>query len=150
MEQSNASVKERVEHLESMLAQSEEKHKQQLNTAEAMRSQHMQLTLQAKQRDASHSSTAERLKHLEEMLEESGDKGLRQVRDAEAKLEKMHVRMAAHDAAIDALKRACAGLTSEKWTREMQQSSIAELMERINYVESTVGESVDKHTKDIT
>lgn len=149
LDRSHASLREKVEYLESLVGDSVERHRDQIKEVESVRVAHSKLTTDMKQKEAKHASMEERLKYLEKLLDDSADKHAQELRGAAGRLDEMHARLAhceAHGTAIEGLKRFHASMTSDQVAQMEHHATVAE---RLQYLEQVVGASADKHEKEI-
>eukprot|EP00930_Biecheleria_cincta_P083353 TRINITY_DN72938_c0_g1_i1.p1 TRINITY_DN72938_c0_g1~~TRINITY_DN72938_c0_g1_i1.p1 ORF type:complete len:1818 (+),score=410.71 TRINITY_DN72938_c0_g1_i1:251-5455(+) len=143
----HATLRERVEYLESSLGESADRHNKALAD---IRSAHSKLTTDVKTKEASHNSVSERLTYLEKAIGDSAAKHAQEIAAAHAKIEAVHGRLAtceAHGGHIDALKKSHAALASDRVQHLEHRASVTE---RLDIVEKALSASIEHNSKDVT
>ncbi|CAE8688874.1 unnamed protein product [Polarella glacialis] len=146
-EQLNASLKQRVDYLERLLGESADRHSAELESAKSAQAR---LAIDAKNREAHHVSVTERLGYVEKLVGDSFEKHARELQSSQMKLEQMHSRLASceiHASGIEGVRSAQAELSNQNLTKE---ASHASMQERLDFVESLLGDSSDKHSQAIS
>ncbi|CAE7328362.1 unnamed protein product [Symbiodinium natans] len=142
----HASLRERVEFLESSLGDNADKHGKAL--AE-LRASHAKMVTDAKTKETAHSSLTERLQYVEQLLGDSATKHAQELADARVKLDEMHGRVSKCEAQgehIDSLKKANATIAGNKAALEEHHASLAE---RVGFLEKALGDSADRHSAEL-
>mmetsp|Transcript_105874 Transcript_105874/g.265100 ORF Transcript_105874/g.265100 Transcript_105874/m.265100 type:complete len:978 (+) Transcript_105874:186-3119(+) len=149
-------VQERLEYLERLLGDSAAKHASELADLKAAHEKHAAaMSKHAKDLDTvkgksvHHASIEERLKYLEQVTGDSADKHNAQLATAQAKLDALHGRMQSVEKASGALgevQKATNDLSSRKTELEADHAS---LQDRVNYLEKSLGDSVEKHAREL-
>jgi chromosome segregation ATPase len=166
----HASVEERLDYVEKAIGDSADKHAAELaaahskleqmhgrllsceshaNTVGELRKAHSGLSSDKNSWEMSHASLKERVDHLDMLLGEAGEKHGKGLEAALAKLDQLNSRLAACErtgAALSELKRSHSDLTHGKASIEAHHAS---LKERMDYVERLLGDSAEKHTKEL-
>ncbi|CAK9088856.1 unnamed protein product [Durusdinium trenchii] len=154
---------ERIQYLEKAIGDSAHKHTQELANAhskledlhsrvakcevhgehiESLKKSHATL---ASNKAVGEASIGERLDYLEKALGDSADRHALEIASAHSKLAALHSRLGDEKEARERHANSTADhMSKERSTREMHHSS---LEERLSYVESLLGESVDKQAK---
>jgi len=143
----HASLKERVDYLESQLGDSAGRHARELESLKSSHSKHADELRGLRAASAEHSSLADRLAFVERALGDSADRHAKELAAAHARLEGMHTRLGAceqHGAALADLKKSHSSLATDKVTLEMHHSTLSE---RVDYIEGIIGDSADKHSQ---
>eukprot|EP00437_Effrenium_voratum_P048577 CAMPEP_0181520418 /NCGR_PEP_ID=MMETSP1110-20121109/66298_1 /TAXON_ID=174948 /ORGANISM="Symbiodinium sp., Strain CCMP421" /LENGTH=1322 /DNA_ID=CAMNT_0023650903 /DNA_START=50 /DNA_END=4018 /DNA_ORIENTATION=+ len=142
----HATLRERVDYLESALGDSSDKHAREL---EGLKAAHSRLQTESKAKDAHHSSVGERLGYLERLIGDSADKHAKELAAAHDKIAQMHSRLAVCEASgptLDNLKKSHASLAAEKSTQDAHHATLAE---RVEFLERSFGDSANNHAKQI-
>jgi len=142
----HASLRERVEFLESSIGDNADKHGKAL--AE-LRASHAKLVTDSKSKETAHSSLTERLQYIEQLLGDSASKHAQELADARAKLDDMHARVSKCEVQgehIDSLKKAQNSMAGGKAALEEHHASLAE---RVGYLEKALGDSADRHSAEL-
>ncbi|CAE7633212.1 unnamed protein product [Symbiodinium pilosum] len=145
-EASHASLRERVEFLESSIGDNADKHGKAL--AE-LKTSHQKLMTDAKTKETAHSSMSERLVYLEQLLGDSATKHAQELADARAKLDDMHARVSkceVHGEHIDSLKKAHTTMANGKAALEEHHAGLSE---RVKFLEKALGDSADRHSAEL-
>eukprot|EP00931_Biecheleriopsis_adriatica_P025225 TRINITY_DN15541_c0_g1_i2.p1 TRINITY_DN15541_c0_g1~~TRINITY_DN15541_c0_g1_i2.p1 ORF type:complete len:1858 (-),score=462.88 TRINITY_DN15541_c0_g1_i2:61-5634(-) len=138
------SIGKRLDQLEELITGHADK---QAAEHESHRAAHSKVVSEAKARDTHHASMEERLGYLEKTLGDSADKHAKELQEAQSKLDQVHGRLTSverHGDHIDELKKSQAALTSQKTQLDAHHAS---LRERVDFLETTVGDNADKHSK---
>mmetsp|Transcript_71998 Transcript_71998/g.211369 ORF Transcript_71998/g.211369 Transcript_71998/m.211369 type:complete len:1246 (+) Transcript_71998:73-3810(+) len=104
---------------------------------------------QIKQANVHHSTMNQRMDYVEKVLGDSADKHAKVLADAHAKLNDMHGRVTlveGHGASLQELQKQHGNLRKEKAALEAGHASMEE---RMTYLESTIGDSANRHAKEI-
>uniref|UniRef100_A0A7S0A511 Uncharacterized protein n=1 Tax=Pyrodinium bahamense TaxID=73915 RepID=A0A7S0A511_9DINO len=109
---------------------------------ESMKLAHGQLAKDAKTRDARHTSVAERLESVERALEDTSGK---HARELQAKHELLERRIASCEKNSSSLSES----TGDKAKVKELDRHHATLKERVDYLERALGDSADKHMKEL-
>eukprot|EP00434_Breviolum_minutum_P006355 symbB.v1.2.005608.t1/scaffold324.1/size254390/5 len=146
----HATLKERVDYLESMMGDSADHHKK---VTEEHKANHAKLANELRAREASHASLADRVGYMEQRMGDSFAKHAQELATAMAKMDAVHGRVSeervareAHVASLESLKKAHGSLASEKQVLEKHHAT---LEERLDYLEKALGDSSDKHTREL-
>jgi hypothetical protein len=149
-------MQERMNYLEKMMGDSAEKHSKELENLKAAHGKHAaDSAKQSRDMEAlkaahvHHASVAERLEYLEKLLGDSADRHAEELAAAHAKLEQLHHRVSAtekHGAAVADLQKAHSSMAAEK---QGLAEHHATLKERVDYLETAMGDSADKHFKEV-
>ncbi|CAE6912035.1 unnamed protein product [Symbiodinium sp. CCMP2592] len=150
----HASLRERVEFLESSIGDNADKHGKAL--AE-LRASHAKLVTDSKSKETAHSSflgkdtqrLTERLQYIEQLLGDSASKHAQELADARAKLDDMHARVSKCEVQgeqVDSLKKAQNTMAGGKAALEEHHASLAE---RVGYLEKALGDSADRHSAEL-
>lgn len=149
----HASVQERLNYLESILGDSADKHEKHIRSLEAQKASHAKLSGELKALDQHHACLSERLQELERTWGDLADKHSQELQGAHAKIESLHGRMAedrtvreAHGAQLENLRKAQDNHSKDKSMLEGHHSAVTE---RLDYLEKVLGESADKHAREI-
>jgi len=149
-----AALKERVEYLDGLLSSSADKHSREL---EAIKSAHAKLASETKEhhgkfadilaeekdaRGAHHLSVQERLAFLENLLGESADKHDQHLSALEAH-KGFHAKLTSE---MESLKRAHESHLKGKDSLDKHHASVSE---RLEYIETLLGDSAEKHTREL-
>lgn len=142
----HASIGKRLEYLEGLIGSNADKHAIELEACKTAQNKHAS---ESKARDAVHASMEDRIAYLEKSMGDSADKHAKELQDAVLKLDQVHGRLSTvekqqHGSQIDELKKSHANMTSQKTQLEAQHAT---LKERVEYLESSIGESADRHNK---
>jgi len=133
-----------VAYLESVIGDSAERHAQQQQAAIAARSS--PLVARTKVREVQCTSVRERLDYVEGVMGDSVEKSKRDLAAAHVKLDLFAVRVTSCESskdAVQALQRAHDDLTSEHSEKH------ASIMQRVDFLEKLIGDSADKHAKEL-
>jgi len=136
----------KVDQLHGRIAQLEDKH--QSSHAE-LRKAHVGLCSEKAASDAHHQSLKDRVDYIEGLIGDSADKHSKAMDAAQARLDQMHGRLSScerHGSAIDDLKKSHATLWSDKSALDSHHST---LKERVDFLEGVVGDSADRHMKEL-
>ncbi|CAE7769231.1 unnamed protein product [Symbiodinium sp. CCMP2592] len=128
----HSSVSERLSYLEGLMGESAELHAREL---EALKTSHSRMASEVKARDAHHATVSQRLDYIEKLLGDSADKHAQELRAAHSKIDQVHQR--------ESLR---ALLHSEK---EARQKHVATVEERLERLETSLGETHSKHALEI-
>mmetsp|Transcript_51792 Transcript_51792/g.150580 ORF Transcript_51792/g.150580 Transcript_51792/m.150580 type:complete len:1459 (-) Transcript_51792:92-4468(-) len=149
LDRGHAVLQQKVEYLESIMGDSFEQHKGHSKDVETMRATHNRLLGELRQQDARHETVDERLRRVEQLLEASAEKQAQELNTHAGRVEDLHGRLArceAYGTAIDALKKAHGSLMSEQAKRSEHHAGVSE---RLDFLERVIGDSVDKHAKEM-
>lgn len=141
----HATLKERVDYLEGVLGESKTKHDQEL---EVLKKAHAAHSKEAKASSSRHATVDERLQRLEKLLKDGLEGHAQHISAAHAKLEQVHSRVAAceqHGARLSQLHSSHAGQATDKAAHS--EKNFAQLTVKVEYLESLIGESAEKHQK---
>eukprot|EP00932_Pfiesteria_piscicida_P016979 SRR837773.3883.p2 GENE.SRR837773.3883~~SRR837773.3883.p2 ORF type:complete len:327 (-),score=171.65 SRR837773.3883:99-1040(-) len=136
----HATVEDRVRYLEQTLGDSVEKHARELQALKTAHAQHAQ---GHKDQLARHATLEERLDYIEKTLGDSADKHAAVLASQQAKLEHLHGK--AQELEKNHAKHANE-LAAHKDKHEQHRCSVED---RLAYIEKAVGESLDKHYREI-
>ncbi|CAE7544182.1 unnamed protein product [Symbiodinium natans] len=142
-----ATVEERLERLEAAMGDTHNRHSLEIESTKAA---HQRLSKEQKLRDDKHASFAERLEYLEGKIGDSFDQHERELKAANAKLEQVHNRLAQcekHGASISELHRSHS--TSSQEHKAVLAAHSASLGERLDFLEKSLGQSAEKHAKEV-
>lgn len=141
--QRHASVDDRLVYLEKCMGDSADKHERHLQELQALHEKHADLKhLQVdmvrsrSEKDEHHASLQERVQFLEQAIGESAD------------------RHSLHAQAVEEVRKAhgAVALELERVSREKQSlhAGHATMSERLDYLERSLGDSADRHTKELS
>lgn len=139
-----AGLRARVSYVESILGDSADRHAQRQAAAVAARSS--PLVARTKVRETDHTTVRERLDYVEGIMGDSLEKSKRDLAAAHVKIDLFAVRVTNCESskdAVHALQRAHDELTQEHSERH------ASIMQRVDYLEKLIGDSADKHAKEL-
>ncbi|CAE7860007.1 unnamed protein product [Symbiodinium necroappetens] len=135
-DQYHASVQQRVDYLEKMLGDSADKHVAHVKQLEELRRSHDDAHGRhanvAQALKDKHASVEERLKFLEQAIGDSADRHSQELKQAKMQLEALHGK-----------------LSDEQGHREGRDKHHATLEERMRYLEQALGDSADKHSREL-
>ena len=140
-------LEERLKWLETAMGETHSKHSLEIEAAKAA---HQRLSKEQKMRDDKHASVAERLEYVETKIGDSFDQHERELKAAHAKLEQVHTRLAQcekHGATISEIHRSHS--TSAQEHKAALASHSASLGERLDFLEKSLGQSAEKHAKEV-
>jgi len=150
----HSSLGDRIAHLEQQLGESSEKHSAALETLQSAHSKHAEDSYkQAKEVGAlkvaavQHAAMGNRLDQVEKLLAGAAEKHDEVVAAVHARLDQVHGRIQGcevHTSGIGDLKKAHASLANEKAILDSHHTS---LQERVDHLESLLGDSADRHAK---
>lgn len=138
-EQHHASVQARLAGLENAVGESADR---QAKEFEALKGNHTRMF-------GGHATVAERLAFVERQLGDSADKSAQELAAAHGRIEQLHGRlmsMDTHGSAIESLKKSFATLAKEKADLDIHHATVKE---RVDYLERALGDSADKHMKEL-
>ncbi|CAE7573833.1 unnamed protein product, partial [Symbiodinium sp. CCMP2456] len=135
----HSSVSERLSYLEGLMGESAELHAREL---ESLKTSHSRMASEVKARDAHHATVSQRLDYIEKLLGDSADKHAQELRAAHSKIDQVHQRVTGsqQEESLRAL------LHSEK---EARQKHVATVEERLERLETSLGETHSKHALEI-
>ncbi|CAE7636955.1 unnamed protein product [Symbiodinium pilosum] len=142
-----ATLEERLGRLETAMGDTHSKHSLEI---EATKAAHQRLSKEQKLRDDKHASIAERLEYLEAKIGDSFDQHERELKAAHSKLEQVHTRLSQcekHGANISELHRSHS--TSSQEHKAALAAHSASLGERLDFLEKSLGQSAEKHAKEV-
>ena len=142
-----ATVEERLERLETSLGETHSKHALEIESTKAA---HQRLSKEQKLRDEKHASVQERLEYLETKIGDSFDQHERELKAAHAKLEQAQNRILQCEkqgATISELHRSHSTTSQEH--KAALAAHTASLGERLEFLEKSLGQSVEKHAKEV-
>lgn len=140
----HSTIEDRVNYLEGLVGDSVEKHAMELAQVKAAHAKH---ATDVKAREAQHSTIEERLRYLEKVIGDSADRHEQELRGAHAKLEQLHGRLQEERKAREQhLNASREHMATEQGKREAHQASMEE---RITFVEKALGDSADKHAREL-
>ncbi|CAE7233360.1 unnamed protein product, partial [Symbiodinium microadriaticum] len=135
-DQYHASVQQRVDYLEKMLGDSADKHVAHVKQLEELRRSHDDAHGRhanvAQALKDKHASVEERLKFLEQAIGDSADRHSQELKQTKMQLEALHGK-----------------LSDEQGLREGRDKHHATLEERMRYLEQALGDSADKHSREL-
>eukprot|EP00931_Biecheleriopsis_adriatica_P037758 TRINITY_DN21661_c0_g1_i2.p1 TRINITY_DN21661_c0_g1~~TRINITY_DN21661_c0_g1_i2.p1 ORF type:complete len:787 (+),score=183.82 TRINITY_DN21661_c0_g1_i2:25-2385(+) len=135
------SIAERLSHVEAQLADSADRHSQELKEL-------LHNEMEARQRHRA--SLDDRVAKLERMTSEAHDSHAQELRAAKSKLEHVHRRISdfeGHGSALEELWR-MQGSAKEEHKAALSQHQ-ASTNERLQFLETRLGESADRHAKEV-
>jgi len=134
----HATISERVDYLEQFVGESADKHDKHLREIEAAHSKlkdlHGQVAGHRSQADEHHATMEERLEFIEKQINDSADNHTKAVEQLDANHKKL----------LGNLDQLSSKAKAEKEARDGHHATISE---RLEFLETFVGESADKHDK---
>mmetsp|Transcript_181071 Transcript_181071/g.440609 ORF Transcript_181071/g.440609 Transcript_181071/m.440609 type:complete len:455 (-) Transcript_181071:208-1572(-) len=128
------------------LKQTMDKLSQELETARSRLEQVFSTVADHHSTFSQHPSVADRIAYIEKVIGDSADKHSQALREAQMKLEQLHGRMAAFESNHSDLKRSHSQLAGDRAELDARHASMGE---RVSYLEKLVGDSADKHGKEL-
>jgi len=114
-----------------------------------LKKSHSGLASHKNEMEMHHASLKERVDYLEKMMGDSADKHAKMLEAAHAKADQLHSRLAACERSgsqVGDLKKAHSDLASGKAALETHHAS---MQDRLTYLEQLLGDSMDKHAKEL-
>lgn len=166
----HATLEERLEYMEKSVGDSADQHAAELaaahakldqlhnrvkssdalhNTLNDLKKAHGALSTEKAQLESSHASLNDRVAELERAVSESTEKHAKLLDAAHSKVDQLHGRMSISEksaAAVSDLKKSQNDLAHGKASLESHHAS---LKDRMDYIEKLVGDSAEKHAKDV-
>eukprot|EP00435_Cladocopium_sp_Y103_P040911 s2194_g11.t1 len=170
----HATLKERMDSLESMMGDSADNYNKVLQVHKA---DHAKLSNELHAHQANHATLADRMGYMEQLMGDSFEKHAKELAAAMAKMDAMHGKVSeervaseelaaakameamrgqvseervapreAHMASLESLKKAHGSVASQKQALETHHAT---LQERIDYLEKALGDSSDKHAREL-
>eukprot|EP00933_Yihiella_yeosuensis_P034921 TRINITY_DN2841_c3_g2_i1.p1 TRINITY_DN2841_c3_g2~~TRINITY_DN2841_c3_g2_i1.p1 ORF type:complete len:1158 (+),score=286.19 TRINITY_DN2841_c3_g2_i1:162-3476(+) len=142
----HATLRERLDYIESALGDSADKHNREL---ENLRADHKRLVMDHKSKETHTVSLGERVSYLEKNIGDSAEQHAQEIAHAHSKIEQMHGRVTAVEAqgaAVENIKKSHASLLQDRAAKDAHHASSAE---RLDYIERIIGDSADKHAKEL-
>lgn len=135
-DQHHANMQQRVDYLEKMMGDSADKHAAHVKQLEELRRSHDDAHGRhanvAQALKDKHASVEERLKFLEQAIGDSADRHSQELKQTKMQLEALHGK-----------------LSDEQGLREGRDKHHATLEERMRYLEQALGDSADKHSREL-
>lgn len=150
LEDSHASMGDRVSYLEQMLGDSVEKHAKELRALRDSHSKHANdLDGLKSAHSTKHSSVDERLDYIEQVVGDSADKHAEELAQLKSFHDSLHGRLTAcegHGSVLNELRDGHGSLAAQKAQLEQHHAS---LKERVDYLEGLMNDSADRHAAKI-
>jgi len=147
--QKHASLAERVESLERVLQDHDERHDGHSTEVLAMRSAHAAITAnEAKVRAVHHATWEERISYVEKLLGDSAEQHAGGLEMAHNKYDKLQAHTSAQQKEMEArFGGVSAQFEKEKDARNALHGLHVSVKERVDYLESMLGDAVDKQAR---
>lgn len=146
----HASLEERMTYLENLAGDSADRHARELENLKSSHERHAQ---DARSKHGSveqmHASIKSRLEYLESMVGDSADRHAAELKAMKASMDELASGVASHGGIAQRLGESVAALSAAHGTHSNSSrefmSKHASIESRLEYIETTIGDSADKH-----